>query len=206
MTENIDLLAESQAAKIKVFREYLAKYLMDGDKAISVAGYKGQGIRTHRNTQKIDMTLVGVDLASPNTSNDDIVNFWGQTFAIHLDGNYVSGKIDVVWLSPEADRRLNVPYSGSMGFKGGTLRQYVLEYGRVKEFRVNYALKGNEFIAYNRDRDAISPLVAQAMSTTPVPRINPRDNYNFEIWAAMGLQIKADANGRSSVFYGANLT
>lgn len=208
MTENMDVLGESQAQKMKVFLDYLAKYLMDGDKAISVAGYKGQGIRNHRNTQKIDMNLVGVDLSAPapTTTNDQIVNFWGQTFAIQLDANYIAGKIDIVWISPDIDRRMAVPFSNSEGFKGGSLRQFVLDFGRVKEFRVNYALKGNEFVAYNRDRDVISPLVGQAISTTPVPRVNPRDNYNFEIWAAMGLQIKADANGRSSVFYGAKLT
>ena len=206
MTENIDLLAESQAAKMKVFRNYLAKYIKDGDKSISVAGYAGQGIRNHRNTQKIDLTLIGIDLTAAATTNDAIVNFWSQAFAIQLDANYLTGKIDIVWVSPEIMRRMSVPFSTSAGFKGGALIQYVIDFGRVKEFRVDYDLVGNEFIAYNRDRNVITPLVAQAMSTTPVPRLKPRDNYNFEIWAAMGLQIKADANGRSSVFYAKNFT
>jgi hypothetical protein len=152
------------------------------------------------------LNLSGVDLTASATTNDAILSFWNQDFAIHLDANYVPGKIDVVWISPEIERRMNVPFSNSQGFKGGTLKTYILEFGRVGEFKTTYKLSGNEFLAYERNSDAISPLVAQAVGTVPVERRTPRANFNFEIWGAMGLQIKADANGRSSVFYAAKLT
>lgn len=203
---NMNTVAESQAAKLKVMFERMVDYVLDGDKKVKEAGFAGQGIRNHRNTKMIDLGVAGVDLTSTSTSNDDILNFWNQTFAIHLDANYVGGKIDVVWISPEMDRRMNVPFSNSQGFKGGTLRTYILDFGRVKEFRTTYKLSGNEFLAYNKDRSVITPLVAQAVATVPVERRSPRANFNFEIWGAMGLQIKADANGRSSVFYAAKLT
>lgn len=205
-SENLDTLAESQAAKMKIVLSRMCDYLLDGDAKIRAAGFRGQGIRTHRNTKKIDLNVAGIDLTSTSESNDDILNFWNQTFAIHLDANYINGKISVVWVSPEIERRMVQPFSGSAGFKGGTLKQYILDFGRVGEFRVTHKLKGNEFIAYQRDRDSITPLVGQAVSTTPIARLQPRDNYNFEIWSAMGLQIKADANGRGSVFYAAKLT
>lgn len=202
---NLNTVAESQAAKMGKVLEKMADYVLDGSPKVSEAGFKGQGIRTHRNTKKIDMTLAGIDLAT-EASNDKILKFWNQDFAIHLDANYVPGKIDVVWVSPDIDRRMKMPYSGSGSFKEGTLEDYILKFGRVKEFRVTYKLKGNEFLAYNRDREAITPLVGQAVATVPVERRGPRDNFNFEIWGALGLQIKADINGRSSVFYAAKLT
>lgn len=205
-TANLDTVAASQALKLKDMFEAMTDYVLDGSDKIQVNGRPGAGIRNHRNTKKIDLTVAGIDLTSAGTSNDDILMFWNQAFALHLDANYVAGKIDVVWISPEIDRRMNIPFSNSQGFKGGTLRTYILDFGRVGEFRTTYKLSGNEFIAYNRDRDAISPLVAQAVGTVPVERRAPKDNFNFEIWGAMGLEIKADANGRGAVFYAAKLT
>ena len=203
---NLNTVAESQAAKLKVMFEAMVDYALDGSPKIKEAGFAGQGIRNHRNTKKIDLGLLGIDLTSGSTSNDDILRFWNQDFAVQLDANYVAGKIDVVWISPEIERRMNVPFSNSQGFKGGTLRTYIMEFGRVGEFRTTYKLSGNEFLAYERNSDAIAPLVAQAVGTVPIERRSPRANFNFEIWGAMGLQIKADANGRSSVFYAAKLT
>lgn len=202
---NLNTVADSQTAKMGKVLEKMADYVLDGSPKVQEAGFAGQGIRTHRNTKKIDMTVAGINLAT-EVSNDKILAFWNQTFALHLDANYVPGKIDVVWVSPEISRRMQVPFSDSAGFKGGTLESYILQFGRVKEFRVTYKLSGNQFLAYNRDREAITPLVGQAVATVPVERRGPRDNFNFEIWGAMGLQIKADINGRSSVFYAANLT
>jgi hypothetical protein len=211
MSENIDTLADSQSAKMKVVLSRMADYLLDGDAKIRVAGFSGQGIRNHRNTKKINLTTAGVagapiDLTAAATSNDAILNFWNQTFALQLDANYVNGKLSVVWVSPEIMRRMTVPFSAADGFKSGSLLTAVLEFGRVGEFKQTYKLSGNQFLGYMRDKDAISPLVGQAVSTTPIARLQPRDNYNFEIWSALGLQIKADANGRGSVFYAANLT
>lgn len=203
---NLQTVADSQALKLKDMFEAMVDYVLDGSEKIQVNGKPAQGIRNHRNTKKIDLTVAGIDLTASGTSNDAILMFWNQTFALNLDANYVAGKIDVVWISPEIERRMNIPFSNSQGFKGGTLKTFVLEFGRVGEFRTTYKLKGNEFIAYNRDRDAISPLVAQAVGTVPVERRAPKDNFNFEIWGAMGLEIKADANGRGSVFYAGKLT
>lgn len=203
---NLNTLADSQALKMKDILERMCNYCLDGDKRIKEAGFQGQGIRNHRNTRKIDMTVAGIDLTATATTNDAIVDFWNQKFAVQLDANYITGKIDVVWVSPEIDRRMKRPFSEAAGFKSGTLEQAILLFGRVGEFRVTHKLKGNEFLAYNRDRDVITPLVGQALATVPVERRGPRDNFNFEIWGAMGIQIKADSNGRGSVFYAAKLT
>ena len=203
---NLNTVADSQALKLKDMFEAMVDYCLDGDAKIKEKGFKGQGIRNHRNTKKIDLTLAAINLADPTANNDDLLNFWNYNFAIQLDANYVNGKIDVVWVSPEIRRVMTRPFSASSGFKGGTLEQAILNFARIGEFQTTYKLSGNEFIAYNRDRDSIQPLVGQAVGTVPVERRAPKDNFNFEIWGAMGLQIKADANGRGSVFYAANLT
>lgn len=69
---------------------------------------------------------------------------------------------------------------------------------------MSFALTGNEFIAYVRRRDVISPLVGMAVGVVPLPRPLPNVNYNFQIMSAEGLQITADDQGLSGVVYGAN--
>lgn len=202
---NIEAVQDAQRLKMIKVMSNVADYILDGDDKISVAGKKGQGVRNHRNTKKIDLNITSIDLASFSTTNDDIMKFWTQTLPIHLDANYVD-TLDVAWISPEISRRMDVPYTNAGGFKEGTLREYVERYGRVKSFRRTFKMVGNEWFGYVRNKDAITPLVGAALSTVPVPRTKPRANFNFEIWGAMGLQIKADTNGRGSVFYAAKLT
>src|SRR5690606_18432567 len=54
-TVGIDLVLDSQAAKLKKFNKRLVKYILDGDANIQVDAYPGQGLRNHRNTKKIDL-------------------------------------------------------------------------------------------------------------------------------------------------------
>lgn len=201
--DGIELLSDSAAAKKKVIMERMADYLLNGSDKISVNGFKGQGIKNHRNTRKVDMTVAGVDLTTAD--NDAVIAFFNQTLAVELDGNFVD-YLDVMWVSPEIMRNLSRPFSKSGEFKEGILLDYVLRFGKVKAIRQTYKLKGNEWFGYQKSRDVITPLVGAALSTVPIPRIMPHDNFNFMEWAAMGLQIKADVNGKGGVFYGAKLT
>ena len=111
---------------------------------------------------------------------------------------------DVMWVSPEIWANMAQPYVVN-GVVSGTLLQAVLPFAPVKEIRMSFALTGNEFIAYVRRRDVISPLVGMAVGVVPLPRPLPNVNYNFQIMSAEGLQITADDQGLSGVVYGANL-
>lgn len=198
--EAIDVLGDSARAKKKVLMEAMADYLLTGNSAVSVNGFKGQGVKNHRHTAKIDMKI---DLTTAD--NDAVVNWFNQTLAIELDGSFVDA-LDVMWVSPDINRVLSRPFSSASGFKEGTLRDYVMRFGKVKSIRQTYKLKGNEWLGYIRSREVITPLVGAALATVPLPRLMPHDNFNFLEWGAMGLQIKADVNGKSGVFYGAKLT
>lgn len=198
--EAIDVLGDSARAKKKVLMEAMADYLLTGSSEISVNGFKGQGVKNHRHTAKIDMKI---DLTT--ATNDEVVNWFNQTLAIELDGSFVDA-LDVMWVSPDINRVLSRPFSTAAGFKEGTLRDYVMRFGKVKSIRQTYKLKGNEWLGYIRSREVITPLVGAALATVPLPRLMPHDNFNFLEWGAMGLQIKADVNGKSGVFYGAKLT
>ncbi len=68
----------------------------------------------------------------------------------------------------------------------------MLPFAPVREIRPTFALSGNEFIAYVRRQDIISPLVGMVVGVVPLPRPLPNANYNFQIMSAEGLQITAD--------------
>lgn len=40
-----------------------------------------------------------------------------------------------------------------------------------------------------------------AVNTTAMTRLHPTDNYQFLNMGAMGLEVRADFNGKSGVFY-----
>ncbi|EDL8666851.1 hypothetical protein CTY02_22760, partial [Salmonella enterica subsp. enterica serovar Infantis] len=111
---------------------------------------------------------------------------------------------DVMWVSPEIWANLAQPYVVN-GVVSGNVLNAVLPFAPVREIRPTFALSGNEFIAYVRRQDIISPLVGMAVGVVPLPRPLPNVNYNFQIMSAEGLQITADDQGLSGVVYGANL-
>ena len=51
-------------------------------------------------------------------------------------------------------------------------------------------------------QEYIAPLVGAPVSTYMQQRAGDLDNYNYTVWAASGLQVKADAAGASGVIYG----
>ncbi len=44
-----------------------------------------------------------------------------------------------------------------------------------------------------------------AVNTTAMVRTNPVDDYNFLIMGAMGIDIRADYNGKAGVFYSTDI-
>jgi hypothetical protein len=204
-SENVDLVLDSQRRKMVKILSDMADYVLDGDAKIKAGGFAGQGIRNHRNTKKVNVGAAGYNINLTTATADEIMTFFTRDFAKDLDDNYVQ-QLDVAWVSPEIMRRLQTPYSGAAAFKEGTLEDYIVRYGRIRSFRRTFKMSGNEFFGYVRSRDAITPLVGAAVATVPLPRTMPHSNYQFEIWGAMGLQIKADSAGRGSVFYVAALS
>ncbi len=114
--------------------------------------------------------------------------------------NLITGKVNI-YVSPEIGRNLDRSYSGSSGFKGGTLLSYLLTNRRIGKIAVTYELSGNQFFGFVPNSDYIRPLVGMAVNTTAMTRLNPTDNYQFLVMGALGLEIRADINGKAGVFY-----
>lgn len=202
-SNNFDALADDQEAHTAKLRRNMAIYALDGDNEIVVAGYQAYGLRNHPLTKKINLgSAVGganIDLSSFAATSDDIDEFFTNYLGKVLDDNLVTGKVNL-YVSPEIGRRLDATYSGSSGYKGGTLLSYLLTNRRIGKIAVTFELSGNSFFGFVPSSDVIQPLVGMAVNTTAKARHNPTDNYQFLLMGAMGITIKADYNGKCGVF------
>ena len=104
-------------------------------------------------------------------------------------------------MSPQIARAWDKTYSGSAGFKQGTIRDFLLTNPRIAKIERTFELTGNEFFGFVPNAEYIRPLIGMAVATTAIPRDRPRANYQFDVCGAMGIEIRADYNGRTGVFY-----
>lgn len=210
-TEMVPLIQDSQRAKMDVYMAALAGYVANGSANISEAGFKGEGLKNHRNTEKLDLGTSGfnVDLTSANEAA--LMKFFTVDLSGVLDDNNVQ-TIDL-WVSKEVRANL----SNDAGIVGidQTIEQRILKRNpRIASIQTAYnsdvpgfatGLTGNEILAYVKSKSFIEMLVGQSIQIVPVPRLELRANFNFDISSALGVQIKRRGNN-SGVFFGASLT
>lgn len=209
----IDAALDAQSAKMRKFHKRRVKGYLDGNATVSVDGLKSQGIRTHRNTAKINLGsgAGGVNINLTTATPAQLLAFFGPTGAFGLTARANKVTVyDVLWVSYEIWANMAKPYlievgGGANAMVSGTVLDAISKFIPAKEIKPTYALTGNEFFAYQRRQDVITPLVGMAVGVVPLPRLMPQSNYNFQIMSAEGLQIKKDGEGLSGVVYGANL-
>lgn len=203
-SENFDALSDDQEAITAKIRRDMALYALNGDTSLNFQGYPAYGIKTSTLSKVLNLgSAVGganIDLSATATTSDAIDQFITQTLGAMLDANYITGKVNL-YISPEIGRNWDRSYSGATGFKGGKLIDYLLTNRRINKILVSYELSGNAFFGFVPSAEYIRPLVGMAVNTTAKTRQNPTDNYQFLVMGAMGLQIRADINGRTGVFY-----
>lgn len=199
---NFDALADDQEAITAKIKRDMALFALNGDATIVVQGYQAYGIRTNPLSKTINVGASGnnIRLDLPATTSDAIEAFINGAFGAMLDANLVNQKVNI-YVSPEIMRNWDRPYSGSSGFKIGSLREALESNRRINKIVQTFELTGNEFFGFVPSAEYIRPLVAMAVNTTAGARMNPTDNYQFLVMGAMGLEIRADFNNRSGVFY-----
>jgi len=222
-SDMLPLMLDSQRAKLEVFYANTNNYALNGSAYISEAGFKGEGLKNHRNTAKINLGAAGanIDLTAAGTTNDAIISFFTVTLRSVLDTNNIPA-VDKFWMSKEMAARFAQPFSASTGFKEGTLLENIQRLAPfIKEFGTAYTsdliapenagagivngLTGNEFLAYVKNKSFIEIPTGQAVQIVPLPRLMPRENFNNDVSTAFGVQVKK-SRGNSGVFYGASIS
>jgi hypothetical protein len=203
-SENFDAMADDQEASVAAIARDQASYVLDGDLTLNQAGASGWGIRNHPYSKAINLGNAAgganIDLTSTSTTADEMDAFFSTTFGAMLDANLITSAVNL-YISPDIARNWDRQYSGSAGFKGGRIWDFIQSNRRINKIVVTYKLTGNQFFGFVPSGNYIRPRIGQAVSTVAAVRLNPVDDYNFLIWGAMGIEIRADINGKSGVFY-----
>lgn len=212
-TVGVDLVLDSQMAKLRKFNQKRVNYYLNGDSRIQVQSYPAEGLKNHRNTVKVNLgnATGGANIDLTTADAEKLLAFFGQAGAF---GNVArANKVDaydVLWVSYEIWANLARPYlininQGANGVIGGSVLDAIMPFVQVRAIKPTYALTGNEFLGYQRRQDVVSPLIGMTTSVVPLPRPMPQSNYNFQIMSAEGIQVKRDGEGLSGVIYGATL-
>lgn len=207
-SENFDALSDDQESHTAAIRSDMADYALDGDTSLNFEKATGYGIRNHPAAKAINLgsanSGASIDLTSATTTADDIDKFFVGPFGAMLDANLITEAVNL-YISPQIARNWDRQYSGSAGFKGGRILDFLMTNRRIKSIKVTHKLSGNEFFGFVPNANYIRPLVGMAVSTTAAVRLNPVDDYNFLIMGALGLEIRSDWNGKSGVFYSTDI-
>lgn len=204
-SENFDALADDQEAAVAGLRQDMAQYVLNGDESITTEGYTGYGIKNNPLTNQIDLGASGVNVDFTAATSAEWETFISQTLGGAMDDNYIGVPVNM-YVSPEIGRNLDLGWSAPAEFKMGSRRQWIEQSRRVNKIVVTYELTGNEMFFFVPDAQYIRPLVGLAASTIAIPRTMPRANYNFDVSSALGIEIRADFNNRSGVFYASEVT
>lgn len=209
-TVGIDLVLDSQQAKLRKFNKALVSYTLTGSTRIQVDSKPGQGLMNHRNSAKIDLGAGGANIDLTTATQEQLSAFFTTgAFGTAARNNKVAA-YTVLWVSPEIwgnlSKQATVTIGGSTILSDRSVLQVLTSFIPALEVRQTFALTGNEFLAYVRRQDMVSPLVGMATGTVPLPRFMPQSNYNFQIMGAMGIQVTRDDEGKSGVLVGAEIT
>lgn len=205
-SEGFDGISDDQEASVANLKQTVAQYVLNGDTRINIDTYIGYGITNHPQTNVLDLDASGfnIDLASFTTTSDAIEDFFVRDFQQSLHNNLVKGAVNI-YASKEIERRWSRSYSGSSGFKGGTMHDFLMSLPFINSIKYTYEVDGNAFFAFEPKPKYIRLLQGMAITTIAIPRLMMTDDYNFKVMQATGIEITGDQLNRSAVFYAAEI-
>lgn len=197
-----DALLDDQAAAVRYVRKSMVDDFVDGTPNLKYKGYSSLGIKANPNTKALDLGATGlnVDLTDASTTFEQA---WGVFVAalqqLQGNGNNAVGNVtfylsDAIWFN-----LLRIANPGTSNTE--TILDGLQRIPGVAGFKRSDAVTGNEFLAVILSSEYIRPIIGMPVTTTPIPRVTPMDDWHVLVWSAAGLQVKADAQGRSGVLY-----
>lgn len=201
-SEGYDGLMDDQAAAVRFVQRRMSDDIANGTAGEVFKGYASFGIKSHPNTIALDLGAAGlnVDLTDSTLTLAAAWDaFLAAVKAIHGPGNHARGGI-TFYLSDDIYfnlARLAKPDTDS----NETMLTALARMPGVAGFKSTDEFQGNEFAGVILSTEFIRPIVGMPVTTQPIPRVTAMDDFNLLVWSASGLQIKADASGRSGVLY-----
>lgn len=196
-SEGFDGLLEDQAGATIEVQDQSARYMINGDLSKNYKGYTGHGIKTSANVIAVDLTTGGsgitaVDLTSPTLTLEEANNFVIQATAAFRNTNAATGRIK--WYVSSAIMQ-NLSRMGGVVGSTRSILSILLDNPDTAGIVYDQNFTGNELSGVILDQRYVRPIVGMPLTTTPMARQTPMDDFQTLIWTATGLQIKADAAG-----------
>lgn len=186
---------DDQAAAVRAVRARIVDDIFNGTDGAAFKGLTSVGILNSPNVQGLDLVTLGVDFTSSaltlaNARKGIIAIVQGLIGA----ANGATGSVDILI---DSDSYFNlVTLTADKSFL-----DIVRELPGVKSIQPEIKLGSNQALGVIASQEYIAPLVGAAVTTYAEVRQGQLDNYNYTAWGASGLQIKADAKGRSGVLF-----
>lgn len=188
----VDYSREARRGLLKTNNDYL----WNGNSDIVVKGTSWLGIK---NDPTVASATLGVDLAAPASTADDIRAEVQRVRDILRITNNCSGLLTVV-VSREIASNWERPYSTADG-NFGTIGDYVSKLRGIAEIVEDEQLTGNQLAMMYADTQGFHMVSGMAMSTYAVPRQFHNSPFDYIMWNAAGYVSKSDADGRVCALY-----
>lgn len=205
-SEGYDALLDDQAAATRYVRRRTVDNFVNGTDNLMYKGYSAYGIKNNPNTLTLNLGSTGgglnVDLTSPTATAADIRGvFVAALKALQGSGNNAVGNVtfyvsDDIWF--------NLMRVAGTSSNTETILDVLLRIPGVAGIKKTDQVTGNEFLAIILSSEYIRPIIGMPVTTTPIPRVTPMDDWHVLVWGASGLQVKADSQGRGGVLYAAD--
>lgn len=202
-SEGFDVLSDDQTEAVRYVRRRMADDFVNGTTDLTYKGYKSFGIKSHPNTLALNLGAGGlnVDLTSPTLTYADANKaFIAILEAMQGGSNNAVGDVSI-YLSSKIWFNLMRPANPTPESVSDNMLTLLGRIPGIREIKKSDAVTGNELFAIIRTSEYIRPIIGMPVTSTPITRVTPMDDFNILTWSASGLQIKADANGRSGVLY-----
>ena len=198
-TEGFDGLVDDQANGVRAVQDAIASHIVNGVTGVSFKGYTPDGIKNSPKVQSVDLDAGGLNINFTSAAATALAiraGFIAMDNTLAITNNVIQARD--YYVSREIFSNFK-RYANEEASK--TILQTLLEIPGIAGIKEDASLTGNQVIGMARDSQFIRPLVGMAVTTVPLFRANPFDNYNFLVWTNVGLEIKTDYTGKKGVLY-----
>lgn len=197
-SEGFDGLIDDNANATRNMFTSIADHIYDGT-SDTFNGTTAVGIKNSTAVQAVDLDATDLNVNFTTAAGSACrTGFIKLVDKLHITNN-ASGPI-TFYVSREIASNFQNHYNANdVGY--GTILEDLKKLAGVADIKADASLSGNEVVGAILDSQYIRPLVGMAVTTVPLFRGNPMDNYNFMTWANVGIEIKTDYNSQKGVLY-----
>lgn len=178
-SEGFDGLIDDQQNSVRLMQETIAGHLYNGVN-VTFKATTATGIKNSTKTASIDLDASGlnIDLSASATTPDAIRSAVIAMIDTLRITNNVSEDV-TLYVSREIMSNWQRYYSTSdVGF--GTILKALLELNGLAAIKEDAQLSGNEVVGVALSSQHIRPLVGMAVTTVPIVRSSPFDNFHVD--------------------------